>query len=189
MTERRHLPVVGNADEGESSLQRSNSQWIWAGAGLIIALSLPLSMLGLWGSRALSALLLHFDVVRHSAGLMHLATLLPVLASYSLAAYLGGLIVVRWGGLTGVRKLVLMGATAGTVLATLAAAAGSLRPWQLGAVAYVTLIVVGAGSAAGAGLSGRRARNTATFRRVSLPSAAATNDPQGEVTRRHEPNR
>lgn len=181
--------MIASAATDEPLPQRSGAQWSLIGACSMVALSFPLSMLGLWCSRALVALLRTRDELDQSGGLIRLATLLPILAAFSIAAYIGGLIVARWGGYTASPRLALVGASGGAVVATLAVAAGALRPWQIGAVAYVTLIGVGAASAAGAALFGREARNTATLKRVSQPGVAAPTTSRGEGTSRHEPNR
>jgi hypothetical protein len=171
MAEKRHLNVMVEPTAVEHVPARSSAQWVLLGVVLVVVLWLPLAMLGLWLSRALT--------LGHSGGgLRQLCGILPIVGSFAAATYLGGLVVVRFGpAASGPVNSLLTGGLAGVLVTSLATAAGALRPWPVGVVAYTTLILVGAVAAAGGGRHGRKMRNAATLTSPTRPVGAGVEEP------------
>ncbi len=166
MAEKRHLNVIAAAAPDEEAMpSRSRLRWIVVGGLSVVVTWLPLAMLGLWLSRALTQ---GVNWANSSAWLRQLCGLLPIVGSFALAATLGGLLVVRFGpAARGGANALLTGGLSGALVTSLAAVGGVLRPWPLGAAAYISLMLVGAAAAAGGGWQGRRLRNAATLTSLS----------------------
>ncbi|HEY5960773.1 MAG TPA: hypothetical protein VIV60_29665 [Polyangiaceae bacterium] len=171
MAERRHLTVISNTGNTDVVPGRSASNWLILSTVLAVALWLPLGMLGLWMSRlasyALDRLAPHSGV---GMGLMEVIkpglALLPILGSFAASAYVGGVVVAKFGPVRNGARDAAVGALSGVVVVSLAAVEGALRPWLLGVIAYVTLITLGMASAFLGGRRGRNWRNAANLTRL-----------------------
>jgi hypothetical protein len=169
--DRIHLKVISAPSAEDDVPQRSAGAWLLLSTLVVVALWLPLGMLGLWLSR-LTSLAFDASVVRFgmSAALASLlapgVAMLPILSSFALSAFLGGVVVAKFGPVRNGARDASVGALAGAGVASLAAIAGALHPWQLGVMAYVTLMTIGMGSAFLGGRRGRKSRNAANLGRL-----------------------
>lgn len=168
MSQRRHLSVIATSAEPERVPARTSGHWVLLGVLLVVATWLPLGVFGLWISR-LTVRVLDWGfspavAASHGGGPSSvLAAVLPVLGSFALSAYLGGMVVIRFGSARSMSSALLTGGLSGALVASLAAAGGALHPWPVGVAAYITLILVGAIAGLGGGRRGRRLRNAATL--------------------------
>lgn len=185
MVEKRHLPVVSApspAQDAESP-RRSNATWVALGTVLVVVLSMPLLMLGLWISGVLSRLAqsARVHVEPHaplaSQAVAALATVTPLIVAFAVAAYIGCFLIVRFGRLQHDLLASLVGALGGMCLASLTAAAEkTLSPWPLWAAIYALLVGVGALSGRIAGRLGRDSKKPATLNHVSPTGTASNRD-------------
>jgi len=140
----RRLPVLQNQDTDDAAAaRRPRWHWVLIGAGFVITLFLPFSMLGVW----LGALLSH--AVPHSASGATQVVLgaAPVALSFLLACGAAGALVGRFGGKAKAREAALSGSLGALFGWGLAAAGGSLRPWIVAAASLAVLVIFGAGAA------------------------------------------
>jgi tRNA-(ms[2]io[6]A)-hydroxylase len=135
----RRLPVLQNkASEDEAAEQRPRSHWVAIMAGFVLTFWLPLLMVAQWLGRLLAA----WSGTR--VGLL-VASVLPPLFSFAVAAFTAGALVGRFGGRAGIRE-----AATGALFAALSACAialvgGALRPWPVlvGSALLLSLVAVG----------------------------------------------
>jgi hypothetical protein len=163
LAEKRHLPVIGTTPSlVEGAPTRSAAHWIVLGAVLIVILSMPLLLLGMWASGPLAMLAersahqLAGDA-RVAKGWAAAATILPLITAFAVAAFAGCYVAVRHGRLRRYAAA-LVGILGGILLASVAAfAQGPFTAPLLWAAVYSVLTVMG-------GLSGlvaeRLARHT-----------------------------
>jgi hypothetical protein len=179
MDDKRHLNVISASATEDTVPTWSAERWIVLGAILIVVVWLPLGMLSLWVSGwvrlGVERMTPWFTDWPTLVGLLQLlAAILPVVGSFALAAYLGGITAVRFGPLRRPYQPALAGALAGVLVVSLAAAGGALRPWLLGVAATATLISIGSGAAACGGRWGRRLPNAANL----MPPGQLQNRPR-----------
>jgi hypothetical protein len=140
----RRLPVLQSRDDDERP--RPDWQWILIGAGFVVTLFLPLSMVGTWlGAKLVSASSAHPIVLGA----------LPVAFSFVLASGASGALVARFGGRP---EQALNSSLVGSLLVWgIAAALGALSTVPVALAALVALLLLGLLSAwLGARLVGRR---------------------------------
>jgi len=137
----RRLTVLQNQDTDDAAAaRRPRWQWVLIGAGFVITLFLPLSLLGV----GLGTLLSH--AVRsdeRSATRIVLGTL-PVASSFLIACTGAGALVGRFGGRAKARSAALSGALGAFGAWGLAALGGSLSPWIVALCALFVLVTLGA---------------------------------------------
>jgi cation transport ATPase len=141
----RRLPVLQSRDEEP---RRPDWQWNLIGAGFVVTLFLPLSMIGGWVAR----LLVRSASSRHSIVL----GALPVALSFALACGASGALVARFGNR---RPQAVIGAALGTLsIWCLALVTGNLPEIRVALAALAGLLWLGLLSAwLGARLAGRAA--------------------------------
>ena len=140
----RRLTVLQNQDTDDAAAaRRPRWQWVLIGAGFVITLFLPLSLLGVW----LGARLSH--AVPPGAGRTSQIVLGagPVALSFLLASAGAGALVGRFGGKAKAREAALSGALGASFGWGLAALGGSLTPWLVALVSLAVLVIIGAGAA------------------------------------------
>jgi len=147
----RRLPVLQSQDTDDAAAaRRPRLQWVLIGAGFVVTLFLPLSMLGVWLG---SWLVRGFSRAGQGKSLIALGAL-PVALSFLLACGLAGALVGRFGGRAKTREAACSGALGACLGWGLAALGGSLRPWLVALTSLALLVVFGALAAAlGARLS------------------------------------
>lgn len=156
---------------------------------LIVVLSMPLFVLGMWASGPLTALaegaihLLARDP-KAANGWAVAVTVLPLITAFAIAAGTGCYVAVRFGGVRSSYGAPLVGVLGGILLASLAVVAqGPFTSALLWATVYTVLIVTG-------GLSGlvvaRFARHTsgASMKGASARVLTASRG----ATKSHEPH-
>lgn len=140
----RRLPVLQSRDDDEP--RRPEWQWVLIGAGFVVTLFLPLSMVGTWLGAKLAS----------GAGSAHPIVLgaLPVAFSFVLASAASGALVARFGAR---REQALNSSLVGSLLVWgIAAALGGLSSVSVAGAALVALLLLGLLSAwLGARLVGR----------------------------------
>jgi hypothetical protein len=140
----RRLTVLQNQDTDDAAAaRRPRWQWVLIGAGFVLTLFLPLSLLGVWVGAALSRT---FGREESGATLIVLGTL-PVALSFLIACAGAGAAVGRFGGKAKAREAALSGALGACATWGLAAIGGALSPWVVAAGSLVALICFGAGAA------------------------------------------
>jgi len=140
----RRLTVLQNQDTDDAAAaRRPRWQWVLIGAGFVLTLFLPLSLLGVWLGRVLSRALPlgERDATRIVLGA------LPVAGSFLVACAGAGAMVGRFGGRAKAREAALSGALGAIASWGLAALGGSLSPWIVALTALVVLVLLGAGAA------------------------------------------
>ncbi|HEX7451058.1 MAG TPA: hypothetical protein VF294_02170 [Polyangiaceae bacterium] len=137
----RRLTVLQNQDTDDAAAaRRPRWQWVLIGAGFVITLFLPLSLLGVW----LGALLSHaIRSDERDATRIVLGTL-PVALSFLIACAGAGAMVGRFGGRAKAREAALSGALGAFAGWGLAALGGSLSPWIVALSALFVLVTLGA---------------------------------------------
>ncbi len=140
----RRLTVLQNQDTDDAAAaRRPRWQWILIGAGLVLTLFLPLSLLGVW----LGTMLSH-TASRQPSGVTRIVLgVLPVALSFLIACAGGGALVGRFGGKAQSREAALSGALGAFAAWALAALGGSLSPLVVALSALVALVAFGAGAA------------------------------------------
>jgi hypothetical protein len=140
----RRLTVLQNQDTDDAAAaRRPRWQWVLIGAGFVLTLFLPLSLLGVW----LGTWLGHaVSPDERSATRIVLGTL-PVALSFVIACAGAGAMVGRFGGRAKAREAALSGALGAFAGWGLAALGGSLSPWVVAISALFVLVALGAGSA------------------------------------------
>lgn len=134
----RRLPVLQNQDTDDAAAaRRPRWHWILIGAGLLITLFLPLSLLGVWLGTLLSR-------AASSGGLRVVLGSAPVACSFLLASAGAGALVGRFGGRAKSREAAWSGALGALTTWGLAALGGSLRPWLVAVVSLAVLLAAGA---------------------------------------------
>lgn len=190
LAQKRHLPVIGTApSEGNDAPTRSAVHWVVLGAVLVVILSMPLLLLGMWLSGPLAkfaewAVQLLVGNLRVAKGWAQVATVLPLIAAFALASFTGCYLGVRYGNLRSGYGAPLVGVLGGSLLASVAGLAqGRLAPLPLWAAVYSVLMMTG-------GLSGlvadRFARHTSQARMKGVSASVPT--PSHETTKPHEPH-
>ncbi len=147
----RRLTVLQNQDTDDAAAaRRPRWQWILIGAGLVLTLFLPLSLLGVWLGSALSQ-----TALRQQSGATRIVLgALPVAVSFFGACAGAGALVGRFGGKAKAREAALSGALGAFGAWALAALGGSLSPVVVALSALVVMMAFGAGAAfAGARLA------------------------------------
>lgn len=140
----RRLTVLQNDDTDDAlAARRPRWQWVLIGAGFVITLFLPLSLLGVWLGQALSR-----AVPRSESGALQVVLgALPVALSFLVACGGAGALVGRFGGRAKAREAAYSGALGAFSGWGLAALGGSLSPWLVAVSALVALVTFGAGAA------------------------------------------
>lgn len=159
MSAKRHLPVLSSnsALEGPSL---SNLQWGLLGALSIFACSLPLGVVGLWGSFALSKWLGHdaSGAWQGSHPAQSFLTILPLVFSFAIASFGGATLVGRFALGSRATLPIYSGLLAALLIVVLASLQGALRPHGLAAVVLLVLALVSSVFAALGGHVGRKFR-------------------------------
>jgi hypothetical protein len=147
----RRLTVLQNQDTDDAAAaRRPRWQWVLIGAGFVITLFLPLSLVGLW----LGSLLSHAIRSDESGATRIVLGTLPVASSFLIACAGAGAMVGRFGGRAKAREAALSGALGAFAGWGLAALGGSLSPWIVALSSLLVLVTLGAFAAfAGARLS------------------------------------
>jgi hypothetical protein len=140
----RRLTVLQNQDTDDAAAaRRPRWHWVLIGAGFVLTLFLPLSLLGVWLGTALSHAL---PPGERGATRIVLGTL-PVALSFLIACLGGGALVGRFGGKAKAREAALSGALGAFSGWGLAALGGALSPWIVAVSALVVLVTLGASAA------------------------------------------
>jgi len=140
----RRLIVLQNQDTDDAAAaRRPRWQWVLIGAGFVITLFLPLSLLGVW----LGTLLSHAVRPDERGATRIVLGALPVVSSFLIACAGAGAMVGRFGGRAKAREAALSGALGAFTGWGLAALGGSLSPWIVALSALFVLVTLGAGSA------------------------------------------
>lgn len=139
----RRLPVLQSQDTDDAAAaRRPRWHWVLIGAGLVITLFLPLSLLGVrlgaWLSRLAS---------QREPGTQIVLGVAPVALSFLLASGAAGALVGRFGGRAKAREAALSGALGAFVGWGLAALGGSLSPWIIAVSSLVVMLIFGAAAA------------------------------------------
>jgi hypothetical protein len=138
----RRLTVLQNQDTDDAAAaRRPRWHWVLIGAGFVITLFLPLSMIGVWLGAWLSRAL-----PRGSATQIVLGAA-PVALSFLVACAAAGALVGRFGGKAKAREAALSGSLGALLGWGLAALGGSLSPWLVALASLVLLVAFGAGAA------------------------------------------
>ncbi|MET0790042.1 MAG: hypothetical protein ABW061_00850 [Polyangiaceae bacterium] len=138
----RRLTVLQNQDTDDAAAaRRPRWHWVLIGAGFVITLFLPLSMLGVWLGGVLSRALPGAGAIQIVLGAA------PVACSFLVACAAAGALVGRFGGKAKAREAALSGSLGALAGWGLAAAGGSLSPWLVALASLVVLVVFGAGAA------------------------------------------
>jgi hypothetical protein len=138
----RRLTVLQNQDTDDAAAaRRPRWQWVLIGAGFVITLFLPLSMLGVWVGAVLSRSLPGGGTAQIVLGAA------PVALSFLVACGAAGALVGRFGGRAKAREAALSGSLGAFTGWGLAAAGGSLTPWLVALASLVVLVALGAGAA------------------------------------------
>ena len=140
----RRLTVLQNQDTDDAAAaRRPRWQWVLIGAGFVITLFLPLSLLGVWLGTRLS-----HAAPPDARGIIRIVLgTLPVALSFVVACAGAGAMVGRFGGRAKVREAALSGALGAFAGWGLAALGGALSPWIVALSALFVLVALGAGSA------------------------------------------
>jgi len=140
----RRLPVLQNQDTDDAAAaRRPRWHWVLIGAGFVITLFLPLSLLGVWLGTWLSHAL-----PRTAAGTTQVVFGAgPVALSFLISCAAAGSLVGRFGGRAKAREAALSGSLGGFLGWGLAALGGSLTPWLVALSSFVVLVGLGAGAA------------------------------------------
>jgi len=134
----RRLPVLQNPDTDDAAAaRRPRWHWVLIGAGFVITLFLPLSVVGVWIGAWLSQASPSRIVL--GAG--------PVALSFLAASASAGALVGRFGGRAKAREAALSGALGAGLSWLLALLGGSLTPWLVALSSLVLLVAFGAGAA------------------------------------------
>jgi hypothetical protein len=163
----RRLPVIqSRSPEDAEAEERPRSHWIAIGAGLMLAFWIPLAMLGIALGKRLSLAILggagDEAVAQATPGqrlAVMFAVVVPVLASFVLAALGAGALVGRFGGRSGSREAAVGGALGALGAWALAALGGSLGPWPVAVSTALVLVVLGAVSGGWGAHWGRQKRS------------------------------
>jgi hypothetical protein len=138
----RRLTVLQNQDTDDAAAaRRPRWHWVLIGAGFVITLFLPLSMLGVWLGALLSR------AVPGGGATQIVLGAAPVALSFLIACGAAGALVGRFGGKAKAREAALSGSLGALAGWGLAALGGSLTPWLVALVSLVVLLVFGAGAA------------------------------------------
>ena len=136
----RRLTVLQNQDTDDAAAaRRPRWQWVLIGAGFVITLFLPLSLLGVWLGTWLGR--------SPGYGRQIVLGAAPVALSFLLACAGGGALVGRFGGKAKAREAAASGALGGFAGWGLAALGGALTPWLVALTSLVVLVIFGAGAA------------------------------------------
>jgi len=137
----RRLTVLQNQDTDDAAAaRRPRWQWVLIGAGFVITLFLPLSLLGVW----LGTLLSHAVRSDERGATRIVLGTLPVALSFLIACAGAGAMVGRFGGRAKAREAALSGALGAFAGWGLAALGGSLSPWIVALSALFVLVTLGA---------------------------------------------
>jgi hypothetical protein len=140
----RRLTVLQNQDTDDAAAaRRPRWQWVLIGAGFVITLFLPLSLLGVW----LGTLLSHAVRSDESGATRIVLGALPVALSFLIACAGAGAMVGRFGGRAKAREAALSGALGAFAGWGLAALGRALSPWIVALSALFVLVTLGAGAA------------------------------------------
>lgn len=138
----RRLTVLQNQDTDDAAAaRRPRWHWVLIGAGFVITLFLPLSMLGVWLGALLSR------AVAAGATSQIVLGAAPVALSFLAACGAAGALVGRFGGKAKAREAALSGALGALAGWALAALGGSLTPWLVAVSSLIVLVALGAGAA------------------------------------------
>jgi hypothetical protein len=138
----RRLTVLQNQDTDDAAAaRRPRWHWVLIGAGFVITLFLPLSMLGVWLGALLSRAVPRGGAVQIVLG----AT--PVALSFLVACGAAGALIGRFGGKAKAREAAISGSLGALAGWGLAALGGTLTPWLVAVASLVVLVVFGAGAA------------------------------------------
>lgn len=140
----RRLTVLQNQDTDDAAAaRRPRWQWVLIGAGFVVTLFLPLSVLGVWLGSALSRAL-----PRDASAALRIGLgALPVAVSFLIACGGAGAAVGRFGGRAKTREAALSGALGAFVGWGLAALGGSLTPFIVAVTSLLVLVSLGAAAA------------------------------------------
>ena len=140
----RRLPVLQNQDTDDAAAaRRPRWHWVLIGAGLVITLFLPLSLLGVW----LGGVLSRAAPGAEDHGFRIVLGVLPVALSFLIACGAAGALVGRFGGKAKAREAAVSGALGAFAGWGLAALGGSLTPWLVALASLAVLVILGAGAA------------------------------------------
>jgi hypothetical protein len=140
----RRLTVLQNQDTDDAAAaRRPRWHWVLIGAGFVLTLFLPLSLLGVWLGTALS----HAPPPGERGATRIVLGALPVALSFLIACLGGGALVGRFGGKAKAREAALSGALGAFSGWGLAALGGALSPWIVAVSALVVLVTLGASAA------------------------------------------
>ncbi|MEP7052971.1 MAG: hypothetical protein ABJB12_21580 [Pseudomonadota bacterium] len=140
----RRLTVLQNQDTDDAAAaRRPRWQWVLIGAGFVVTLFLPLSVLGVWLGSVLSR-----GLPRSASGALRIGLgVLPVALSFLIACGGAGAAVGRFGGRAKAREAALSGALGAFAGWGLAALGGSLTPFVVAATSLLVLVTLGAAAA------------------------------------------
>ena len=138
----RRLTVLQNQDTDDAAAaRRPRWHWVLIGAGFVITLFLPLSMLGVWLGAVLSRALPRGGPTQVVLGAA------PVALSFLAACTAAGALVGRFGGKAKAREAALSGSLGALAGWGLAALGGALTPWFVALASLVVLVALGAAAA------------------------------------------
>jgi len=140
----RRLTVLQDPDTDDAAAaRRPRWHWVLIGAGLVVTLFLPLSLLGVWLGTWLSRSV-PGDANRALRIVLGAA---PVALSFLIACAGAGALVGRFGGKAKAREAALSGSLGAFSGWGLAALGGSLSPWLVALTSLVVLVTLGAAAA------------------------------------------
>ena len=140
----RRLTVLQNQDTDDAAAaRRPRWHWVLIGAGFVITLFLPLSLLGVW----LGTVLSHSLPPSADGWLRIVLGAGPVALSFVTACAGAGALVGRFGGQAKAREAALSGSLGALAGWGLAALGGSLTPWLVAVASLVVLVILGSSAA------------------------------------------
>lgn len=146
MAEKRHLPVIGSGSRDEGP-RLAPLEWVLVGSLCILLLFMPLGLLGLWVSLGLSRPSASTEgqpgLLTNLVWLRSLITILPLLASFALAAFTGSAVVGRFAAGAKRGLPTYAGLLAAVLVVALAYVQGALRPPLLLGIVLSILLLLG----------------------------------------------
>jgi hypothetical protein len=127
----RRLPVLQTSTLAEEPT-RPSWHWIVIGAGFVITMWLPLTMIAVWVAPRLAAWLMP----NGRSGAVAALAVAPIVLALALASLGGGALVARFGTGASRRHTVAAGVLAATIAWCLALALGTLGEWVVAAASW-----------------------------------------------------
>jgi len=160
MAEKRHLPVLNSKASAEDEAPRVGAfGWALLGALSIFVLFLPLGMLGLWASTAITRLFGGTLPQGYAqASILGLLGAFPLVFSFAVASFGGAGLVGRYSPTSRWSLSSIAGLLAAMLVVAVAAAQGALRPYPIAILVFAILGVVAGLSGYVGGRFGRRFR-------------------------------